>query len=417
MTCGECGYTTRDEAGLHRKRRRWKIMLLCTLLFLPQIYSSLQSSYGNRWWAAPIPTSFLLTVLPMTNNMENVFIREIEGRIIKDSLSQDQWQALFEQCIQGDNNARPGTVEWEMKYGRIIHTWFRRRADNPTLTKKALRLPPRFVMAQSGYASAESGICINVNMISWWPEGTISKIKITPMVNDVEFLSKPIVLSRNNQATRPRPFPMFLNSLPEGTKELTFKLEIESDNPELDLAAIKTDQQQITIPVTMSESVKAVLVPYDGSNLDESVRKTLPGVVYRMGNGLRRLGTVQQWDDSLFETTFNNVALGLHAEVLRNGEVKHRLSIWGQVGRLLGNRNRRSGRFQWTYSPDGKSFVDDILNDGAKWELRVKSDPALAQRVTDSLYYWEGEYTVPLSVIDSEENGWVEEWSLLSSPD
>ena len=122
-TCPECGYSARSEKDLSRTRRRPRIAIL-GMIGAALIGGFVIDRANQQGWMSHMPTSVLLWLLPAADNPSGSIFTELEQRMARDMLSDEQWLIVFERAAKGEGSARPPGDEWRAKYGRFLRSWY-----------------------------------------------------------------------------------------------------------------------------------------------------------------------------------------------------------------------------------------------------------------------------------------------------
>jgi hypothetical protein len=411
MTCSECGFEAKAESALYPPRRRLKIMVIGLVLMSPRIVTVIEDHYGPRWWLAPVPDTWLVASLPLARTNDHPLFVEVTSRLATGSLNDSAWKALMLRCLEGDAGAPAGSRLWEQKYGRIVGAWGERLSEDPDLARQALDVPPRIEIEPRGTLVSGGPACVAVSLSDWWPDDTVARVTIEAAIDGRAILSTPVIVEHRSEHDRGSPLYLPLKGLPPGDSTATFTLRVSRTVGSLCVRDDEFEPITLEAPLKAVSSLNDVMRPLSDADLaarvEAAIRQGVTGTVYRLLDGERRIRTAQL-GEGLMAPDMTGMAIGLRVEVLRESDVRHTLFIWGEIGPAP-----RQRRFQWCYSPDGRSFADDVLADGAQWSVRVRSDPSLAARVSNATRFWEGEFTVPASIREMDEPGWTEEWVIL----
>lgn len=410
MTCPECGFTARRERQFQRDRRRWRAVTLGMLMLTPLMWNALREAYGERWWRAWIPESWLVAALPWTDDASHFIARELGHRAVRDELSDETWNALFERCLQGDAGAPPASPEWEVKYGRLLILHAPRFMADESRAARRLELPPRYDLARVSPAAPDEPLCVEVRLRHWWPAGFVTRVTFEALADGQPLLDAPIVVRHVDLRNASRPFPLVIPPLPPDAPSIDLRITTEQIDAEGRVR--RFEPVLLPVPITRVAGADAVLTATNDPEIERVLREAFGGRVGRhtaegaQAAGARRLTSIR-FTRAFTAPVLEGVALGLRVEVLRDGEVVHALDYWGEGGAGLGQFTR-----QWLHSPDGLSFVDDMGIDGASWTMRVRGDRGLALRVPGPRRWWQGEFTLPLVIEETNRPAFIEEWTI-----
>ena len=102
---------------------------------------------------------------------------------------------------------------------------------------------------------------------------------------------------------------------------------------------------------------------------------------------------------------FRDVAIGCFVEILHNDEVVLTDYSWWQGGPDLTRRDFGS----WS-DPEPVVALRDLDLTSGEWTVHVRGDADLALRAGESIYYWSGEFTMPLPIRMMEANAAEPHW-------
>lgn len=216
----------------------------------------------------------------------------------------------------------------------------------------------------------------------------------------------------------PRAYVLMTPPLEESQKELTYEVEVYRQRTEDDEVGQDNDdewlsinKETITLPITIGDSLDTVIQPVS----DEATTEAMKSV---FGNVTRWTGGPQPVRFNIaanqtFSPEFKDTAIGVSVELFHNDRVVRQLDLWWIGGADVADRG-----YEHAVPFEDHDTLLQIREEDldANWELRVRSDPALALRAGDAAFYWKGDFTVTFTLTSIEQdvrakplNWWVEE--------
>ena len=419
MTCSECGHTAQCEQDFTHTRRRWGrasfVLVLCVATILGMYWKLL-----DRGIIASLPTPILTMVMPLARDSGSEVFKQLSRRMMMSQVTDEQSEKIIARCVKGDWTSSPPDEAWINKYGMMLNTMRprlvgrRNGQELHTLEKPLLNLPVKvdFDTRESWPAGASARIRVRAR--NWWPAGHYCRMRITNVEDPTD--TRIIV----QQPNRNGPSAYVLMSLPltETQKELIYEVEVyrrrtndDEVNQSGDDGWVRVNKETVTLPITIVDSLEAVFEPVS-DEVTTKAMKSVFGSVTRWTGGPQPV-RFQVLMRQTFIPEFNDTAIGVSVELFHNDRVVRQLDLWWIAGEDVTNR----GYEHAVPFEDPETLLQITEEDlEANWELRVRSDPALALRAGDAPFYWKGDFTIAFT-LDSRENDvrpkprnwWVEE--------
>lgn len=411
MTCSECGHTVGHEKRFYRTRRRYKRAMLaisgCVAIVLA----------GNVWmaemgWLSFMPNRVVIASLQFSSSPNGGARAELLRRMRDDALTEGDWKALVRRCAGGDVVARPPSPEWELKYGSMLASW--RRAlrdqrdpdhpDTPTeLEGIMLEIPAEVSMRSRAAWPIGVDPVIRVRVRDWWPVGTSCRVHITPRVEGGE------TLTLHRSSTRPpwSDYPYVMPAaLIEGTRVdfdiVTERRAVNEDD------WTEVSQTVVQVPIRQSGTIAEAMTPDEDDLLTDAVKRTFAAGMVKWTSGESPLRTYFN-ARHMYTTQYDDLACGVHVDILFEGRLARRLDIWWHAG----ESHRQDPATGFDVAAEDAALLAQATGDDPRWTVRVTSDASLALRAGNALRFWQGEFEMPLrlNVIDepAPETRWWEE--------
>lgn len=412
LVCSECGRAMRDERSLHRRRRRWGIAVLAFAAMMA-LTLHLRSEWSHRGWASMIPNTVAVALLPWlsADGALRDLHDELANRLGRGWLSVDQTRRVLERIAEGETGARPGTSEWQERFGPLLERWtvsgraaLRIEVGATTslidIEAKLARLPP--VVTVSPPSSWLAGVAIPFELVvaRTGPASEPQRLIVESAIFSAEAMRPLAPMDRPIQLLADGPFsariPLSLPALPAGehTGMLSVRVETMTEGAWQRLATIEAPiSVQVVEQWPRPSDTKEPWV-FEGRSdpvIDEAIRAfAAPGLV-RWSSGDRRFA--MRFDPaSLMAPEIADVAVGVIAELLEDGVVRRRLRIWWAGPRGL--------RFE--PPEEDLEALERANTDDGRWTLRVRGVRELALRPALELpgsgrrSWWSGEVTMPM---------------------
>ncbi|NNF42556.1 MAG: hypothetical protein HKN62_05830 [Phycisphaerales bacterium] len=409
MRCGECGHTGRRESEFTRTRRRLGVFLMsvvgCSLVGVYVI-----DHVNSQGWMSYVPTRGLVWMLPHVDDRSALITNELIVRIRGDDLEESDWHALLRRCVNGDGGAQPPSEAWIAKYGLFATAGGRvlMSSDDEQVRDAAAllmldiarqELPEVELSTRERWPEAVAPT-VDVRVRDWWQNPTHMRIIAQPTLPEAE----PARHICRDDPIQPRSYSMYLPPLAPGEHEVDIVLDIERragpGHPWVPIG-----ERTVTVPLAVDAGLARTLQPVSGPAYDRQVARAFQDGLSKWEDGSLpvRVGVNSR---RTFSRLFDDTAVAVRVEVMRNGKVGRHLDIWWRGG---------IGYFEREHAWEVPWWNDELL--GApdepddKWVLRVTSRPTLAFRVSGVTKYWEGEVEVPVRVRTRSGNapprGWI----------
>lgn len=394
MTCPECGYTAKSERSFGKTRRR-KRMGVLAILGCAAIGAFVIDRAMHRGWMSFLPARCLFWAMPIDAGIRQASVDELGQRMRSRVLSDDQRLAILEHCAAGDGYASPPGDEWMATYGRLIEEhadWFHNKSS-PAVRQRvdAIRfaIPVRVDLATHRKFPADVAPTIGVWIRDWWPPHMQMRLRAVPKLPGAA--ADAHVRRCRSQWSRRYAYSFLLPPLDAGRHEVEIELTIERRAREVDRWET-VERRVVTVPVLVEGTLLEVMTPAGGEALDEAVRQTFNVGLINRRSGVSRIEV--GFDRApTFTSMFDDTAVAVQVDVLRNGQFTHRLDMWWLAG---------GGVEQTQLGQDVAAFDDRVAGlpdrPDDRWILRVRAVPAFAFRMRGATRYWAGQVTVPVPV-------------------
>ncbi len=163
------------------------------------------------------------------------------------------------------------------------------------------------------------------------------------------------------------------------------------DEPAWEIAHEQTIELDVQFQGTLAETV----TPAEHEGLDDAVRQVFANGVVKWESGR---SPVRVFFDRQHTQRIGarDLVIGATVEILHEGRLARQLDLWWPVG--LGEPfGQANGQVGWVVAFEDEQLVPHATSDGG-WEMRVRSDPAVALRAGPGSTYWKGDFRVPLAV-------------------
>jgi hypothetical protein len=412
MLCAECGYVARREAQFYATRRRYGLAVV-SILGCVAIVLFINDRIIQGGWPTLLPDRLLIWLLPIAPPSSGGVYGEIVSRAGRNDLSDGDRVALLNRCASGDWHSEPVTDKWIGKYGNFIADWRRSFVDDQKLEALLLPIPPRLDAATRDTWPEGMPVAINVQLRDWWPWGMECRIRATPRIPgpgaDGSTPTTTFYRTGDDRYLRSA-YALYLPPLDPNVKEIAIDFEIDrrrmanhnrgrggsraldSDRPVIENDWIPAGKQTITLKTRAQGTLEQIASPASDPALDHAV-----GQVFRMGAVKWAAGAspVRFYINPALTHAppFDDVAVGVMAELLCDGTVARRLNLWW-LGGARGGPSRRNYGFEIAY--EDQQLLQSANAEDGLWTMRIRGDPHLALRAGTAARYWSGEVTLPL---------------------
>jgi len=395
MTCGECGRTARSARDLLRTRKR-PVRTIAGLLMAVSVGALAGDELSRSGWAGFLPTSALVTLLPVVGDQQMSLAREMSARLRAGDVEPEQALVLLKRVMRGSWFASPPEEAWLRQYGPmadLLSSAVRQSGRAPLRTEadalifQTVSLAPPEVRVRSG-ASVAAGrpIPVIAEISEWWIERGDVRLEITARIDG----APPYRVMRHQRLQPTHGFTITLPPMEPGTHEITFDIHCDRratrDAPWQAMAVRQTSARFV---VTDHESTPELR---RDEELDEAIRTVFSGGLAHYEGGVLpvRISIDRR---PTFREAFEGVAFGIEVDVLRGEMVVRRLTSWWLGGEISSPR-----QVLW----EVPWFDDEALapppEEDEIWTLRVRSRPDLAAQVEGATSIWDGEVTIPAPI-------------------
>lgn len=420
MTCGECGFTARNEAQFGKTRRRYGLAALAILASVGIVlYVNLQTT--QRGLPSLLPSRLLIWLLPLASEQNSSILNEINNRASADRLSDSQWQALVGRCCSGDWRAGPTSDSWIMKYGSFIASWRQQFVNDAEIEKRLTAIPPRIDLTTREVWPTDASVVIGVQVRDWWPWGTECRIRATPRVPGLSV--QPTVFGRSGDDRFPRsPYPLYLPPMDASVREVLIDFQIDRRRPRFVFRSVNQVQpdendehvewqpaytQTLRVPVKIEGSIQQAAQPTDSEPMRQAMMQVfgLGAVKWSAGSSPVRFNVDFA---QTFRDAFDDTAVGLVVELQHDGRVARRLSLWWMGGTGPGSRADRHYGFEVNF--EDSALLQSLAPEDPSWSLHLRGDPQLALRAGKAGKYWNGSVTLPLQLRTIQDSAPARPW-------
>ncbi len=438
MTCGECGHIAQKESDFTHTRRRPGVALAAILICVVLVIG-VNDQMNQRGMMRHLPTGMLIWALPLAGGMDGPVGREIDRRATQRQLDMDQWRALMERCAAGDWFNAPPSDGWVENYGGFIVSWRNRFIGDDALEAPLLAIPPRFQLRARESWPQDAPIVAAVRLDDWWPAGMECRVRAVPrIVNrqsaDTQHEIAPLTFYRGGEMRfQSSPFAMYLPPLPPGEHEIVIDFSIDrrrmegliapprnlnDEGDDDSLASDEDDADDGWEPVgtfaarfttRIEGAVADMIEPVSDPAMLASVAQVFGDAVRWHGGGRSPVRFRINAPMTYF-SAFNDTAIGVSVELVRQGEVARRLNLWWIAGDNVADGDRNYG---FEINHENLELLRQLeagTIDADGWQLRIRSDPALALRAGSARRYWEGEITTTVNLRTSRSQAPPRMW-------
>ncbi len=425
MTCAECGFTARSEAQFGKTRRRYLLAGFaiggCVAMAL-----AVNLRVMDRGWISMVPSRMLILSLPLTEGDSAAF-RELNRRMALQTLNTSEVTMLIRRCARGDLWARPPGSEtehaWIAKYGRGIERWrgslvrrgevtgYDRREIDPSsseyndIERLLIDIPPIVDLSLPDQWPPDMPPRLQINLRHWWPLGTEVRIHIEP-----EYVDRVITVHQSEDGARGA-FGVVLEPLHMDVDEVSFDITVQRRRAGIEESWQPALQTTMTVPVRIDEQLT-----YDAQGVDDDasrqmIREVFEGVVVSWPSGRSPVRFRYDPNPSL-RPTFEGMSIGVAMQLYRGDELARQLNIWWLAGSDQANRGRRAAMrgLGWEIAYTDRELLAEIDDDDDRWVMRVEGRREIAALAGEAERYWNGSYTVPMTLIGSNRPAPTPEW-------
>ena len=428
LRCPECGHKVARPRDLLKPRRHWgRAATALALLFISAMLINLQTRPGGL--ISMLPGQVLVWSISLDGqNGPGKITNELKRRLLNQSLPDHAFESLMDRILNGDSASRPGSLEWQLRYGQLA-VLFRDRvfAEGDPAADRLLSIMPAIQINVPENWPADEPVPAMLSMKDWWPLGTEAMLKIRSSKTG-EVIDQ---IGMRNYATSRRPHPITLPAADQfsGDSALGIEISIQTRRPvgewsREDLSASVLEWTEwnkesiLPIEVDLPMDVAFDLEPISDPEIDEAVRAIFaPGL--RRWKGVRRPFAIRFDTRVANQPKIRDILIGTQVEIVERrpeGEerIRRRSHVWA-----AGNEGGQviSG---WTISEEdtaglARRFDPENRSD---WLMRIQSDQSLAMRALaqaggDASAYrgaWSGMVEFPLRVGEESSRTFIRQW-------
>ncbi len=418
MTCSECGFTGRTEKDFAKTRRR-KALAAPAILAVAMLGGYVIDRANTNGWMSYVPTGALIQLLPLADDADGFIGSELSQRMARRSASEEHWLAILRKAAKGDFRARPGEEAWANKYGELLDGGVLRGllgADDPQHQREVqdllMSLPPYVDLSIREPWPSDIAPILNVQVRTWWPRQMQMRIAATPRIDGMREIEPDthVLLDRPIQV---RSYSLPLPKMESGSHEVPIDLTVQMRAPGDEDWRVFNDRTAI-VKITIEGKFEDTLAAVGGEEFDEAIRAALSAGLHKWPTGSLPVRVGIDQETTQIEA-FDNTAVGVRVDVLRDGDLARQIDLWWRAG----SRNVRR-QTAWEVPMLDPEVLDRPDVEDEQWTMRVRSLPELALRVDGVKRYWQGEVTMPARLIprqgDSGPRGWMPEGDAIVKP-
>ncbi|MDZ4754742.1 MAG: hypothetical protein SGJ11_09620 [Phycisphaerae bacterium] len=436
LRCPECGHDARHERRLFATRRRWRrafglvaALVVTALVVRVRVTGENLFEYAPTWaLCAALPYTTSTPAGPGAPPFVGPIQRALDERILKGRVDAETLDRIASIILAGDAGARPPSVEWEARYGRLINVLRRAsydavdrgETDAPifAIVDRFRVLPPRSTLTVATSVPSGAPLYVSLRVEDWWPPTTHARVR----VRDVEDGTEQI-MGLDAGASGAGAFPFSFAPVRDDERQRRFRITIETRRSTADG---QPDRSAPWGPIHVVERVVAFTVggstialqPTSSKALDEAMAQVFSQGMVVWRTGLRRFGL--RFDPSrTAEPSFDGVVLGLDVQILEDDVVRRHSRMWWPAG--------SSGRqTQWQILSEDLSSLERLDPAATNWTVKIIGDRDVAHRPfvnsptggpSPYAMYWSGQLTLPLSIQFSESAAPRRRWFILPEAD
>lgn len=400
LRCAECGYEGRGPRDFLATRRRYgralaafALLVGATIAFRVQV---------TREGIAPFaPNGVLLALLPWSQSAASPpdeLQRELLARVEAPEASAALLDGARRRVLAGDGGARPGTIAWQFRYGRLARALLERAeravaADDPAreIAASLRALPPRPVLFAAVAAPPAGPLLVDLGVLAWWPEDTEAEVEIVDRADGTAH--RLLMDAGAAQRTQPLAFA----PPREGETARAFAIAVRTR---------ATDESSWSDPFTSELSIDLTriatvppLEPTDDEVLGAAVAEVFAEGVLRWESG-RRPVAFRIDASRTGAAEFAGTLIGVEAALLEDGVPRRRIHVWWPAG-------PQGGGVRSEVIDEDLEALDRFTADATGWTFRVRGIPEIAARAyvpapeaeaaarPTALRAWTGERTMP----------------------
>lgn len=412
MTCGECGFTATREVQFHTVRHRYRIAA-AAILGCVGIAALVNEQVTQTGWASALPTRALIWLMPLGSGPNNSISREITSRAAMGRLSNSDWAAIIDRCAAGDFANRPTSATWRAKYGNFIWIWRQRLVGEPTIDARLNAVPPWVDVVARDTWPTRTPMVFQVDVKDWWSWGTECRVRVTSRIDD-KVLTGPKTFIRTGDDRIPRRgFTLTIPAMDESTVDIAIDLEVArrpmksinsratgtvddaaapaklSDDPDWTVVSTQTVMQKIRIDKPDRPPLTAI---EGNSQIDALVAQVFSNGVVKWSTGLSPVRVrVDQRATSV--PMLDEVAIGVHVDLMRDGALARRLNLWWLGGDSIDDRN-----YGFEIEYENLELLRTAGIEDGRWKMVITSDESLALRAAGGKKFWKGQIILPMTV-------------------
>jgi hypothetical protein len=401
LKCPECGREAKSERQLFRSRRRWRWMLVAIPVLLAAPVVGVYPRAARNGWYSVLPLRMVVELLPI-GGANGDLGKELSARMgtglrrggwMGPDLSESDRLLILRRCVEGNWLARPIDQAWRESYGMILKRstfkFYSGASAGPlvgpngepagdelaALVAKQAALPALLTLKTRPVWPEGMRVAVDAQIETWWPPFMLQYVDGTWSANGGAAKGK-------YAGSGEIDFNVGL----KGPVTVDFDLDIvQDDNKTPGHPHKKVQHETRRVSYTTVPTLDELMPPASGPAIDDLLKR----------------GLYLTWNDlgldvdprNLSGNGFDDVAFGVDAEIMHNGQVVIRQRIrWRGVGSWAGTtmEGPRDGDWQ---------TIDKIMNEArgqSGWTVRLKPEPQWALYIMDAKRYWTGDVEVPM---------------------
>lgn len=97
LVCSECGHEARDKRKQLKTRRRWRLVIIYSVLTAIGL-GAIRFGYINVGWRETVPTTILVLLMPNLEKSNQKLYDQLKYRMDMDEIEGWQWEWMFDRC-------------------------------------------------------------------------------------------------------------------------------------------------------------------------------------------------------------------------------------------------------------------------------------------------------------------------------
>ncbi|MHC4991255.1 MAG: hypothetical protein ACYTGC_09770, partial [Planctomycetota bacterium] len=291
---------------------------------------------------------------------------------------------------------------WRDKYGSLIRAGrfkILRHGElewKEEVVEELFDLPPRMKLTTRSVWPSGVVPRFMLEMEDWWPLGANYRITLLPHLPN----AAPMVFFRNGDMANPRGHSFDVHGIAGSAESVTFDVRVDRERPtgEAQESWRHLWAGSLEVAISFDHDPETPLEPVQDTALTEAMWQAFSLGLMHWRGGPKPV-RVRYAPQQTYRTEFNDIAIGVHVDVMKGDYVARRLDLWWLAGTAPEMSERGGG---WESEERDLELLQEVAEDG-DWYLRVTGDVALALRAGNATKYWAGEFVLPIDEVDRGE--------------